>query len=484
MSAGQKPGVYGVLSSVNNRIANIIHKKDKKLLLAAVCVFVLLIASASVIAAVVFSRGNQPVTAPSADPEVQLSLLSDVSTSEVMISEYYIYGNHLHLEGEFDGTKYHDFSRVGLVLRKDDGTEKEITLDFSSNNFGTVFFASSEYINGGICLDELAEGDFCVLFKIVDGDKKIYTSAAALRDFDAVNYYTVTKNGGNRLVNLGFTAYSTGSGILPCLAIKIEKTALPADVYDIVIDAGHGGGDSGAVYKGHNEADLTIDYAKALKKELEALGLKVRMTREGNEKSGTMTGSAAYNKDGRVERACLSGAKYCFAVHFNSVSGNKRTNAHGFQIYCPYGADISFAQSIADSVVKNAGARYSPQEFSRVAPGVYIRTFGKKGIEDSKKVAKQYGYKPYETLKENTTFYYMIRETGGVATGAYIDGRSSEFNHNENESRNSVTGLESYLLEIGYICNEDDLANILNNRDAYAKAIAAAIAKELGITAK
>ena len=462
--------------------SDIIRKKDKKLLLAAVCLFVLLIASAAVLCGIILSKSKKTVTAPSAAPEVQLSLLNDVSSSEVMISKYYVYGNHLHLEGEFDGTKYHDFSRVGLILRKDDGSEKEITLDWSSNDFGTVFFTSSEYINGGICLDELAEGDFCVLFKIVDGDKKIYTSTAALHDFDAVNYYTITKNGANRLVNLGFTAYSTGSGILPCLAIKIENTALPDDVYDIVLDAGHGGGDSGAVYKGYEEADLTLDYTKALKKELEALGLKVKMTREGSEKSGTMTGSAAYNKNGRLERACLSGAKYCFAIHFNSVSGNQKTKAHGFQIYCAYGADISFAQSIADNVVKKAGARYSPQEFSKVAPGVYIRTFGKKGVEDSKKIAKQYGYKPYTEIKENTTFYYMIRETGGVATGAYVDGRSREFNYNGNESRNSVTGLEGYLLEIGYICNEDDLANILNNRDAYVKAIAAAIAKELGIT--
>ncbi len=470
---------------MNGKFADFVNKKDKKLLLAVIIAAVAVVTAAAVAAGIFFGRRSEkPATAPTADLAVQLSLLTDVSSSDVMITKYYVYGNHLHLEGEVDGAEYPDFSRMGLILRKDDGSEKEITLDCSRNDFGTVFFRSSEYINGGICLDELAEGDFCVLFKIVDGGRKVYTSAAALYDFEAVNYYTVTKNGENRLVNLGFTAYSTGSGILPCLAIKIEKAALPGDVYDIVLDAGHGSGDSGAVYNGHNESDLTIDYAKALKKELESLGLKVKMTREGNEKNGTMTGSAAYSKGGRVEKACLSGAKYCFSIHFNSISGNKKTTAHGFQIYCPCGSDISFAKSVADNVVKTAGTDYSPQEFSRVAPGVYIRTFGKNGVENSKKIAKSYGYEPYDAIKENTTFYYMIRETGGVATGAYIDGRSREFGFNENESRNSVTGLESYLIEIGYICNETDLANILTNRDAYVQAIAAAIAKELGITAK
>ena len=468
---------------MKSKVSGFIYKTDKKILLAVTAAAVLIVTAAAVALGITAAKSSKrPVSAPSADIAVQLSLLGDVSSSDALINKYYVYGNHLHLEGEIDGTKYNGFSRISLVLRKDDGSEKEITLKYGSNDSGTVFFTSSEYINGGICLDEIAEGDLCVLFKISDASGKIYTSAAAMYDFEPVNYYTVTKNGENRLVSLGFTAYSTGRGILPCLAIKVEKAALPDDIYDIVLDAGHGGGDSGAVYKNHREADLTIDYAKALKKELEALGLKVRMTREGNEKSGTMTGVAAYNKGGRVEKACLSGAKYCFSVHFNSVSGNQRTTAHGFQIYCPYGSDISFARSIADGVVKNAGARYSPQEFSRVAPGVYIRTFGKSGVQNSKKIAKSYGYEPYEALKANTTFYYMIRETGGIATGAYIDGRSSEFNYNENESRDSVTGLETYLLEIGYICNEDDLANILANRDAYVKAIAAATAKELGIT--
>ena len=54
------------------------------------------------------------------------------------------------------------------------------------------------------------------------------------------------------------------------LALKEEK--LPEDVYDIVIDAGHGGIDKGEIKDGITEADVTLDYAKLLKTKLEEKG--------------------------------------------------------------------------------------------------------------------------------------------------------------------------------------------------------------------
>lgn len=48
----------------------------------------------------------------------------------------------------------------------------------------------------------------------------------------------------------------------------------------VVIDAGHGGKDAGAVNKGLYEKAVTLATAKILKKELEALGHEVILTRE------------------------------------------------------------------------------------------------------------------------------------------------------------------------------------------------------------
>ena len=47
----------------------------------------------------------------------------------------------------------------------------------------------------------------------------------------------------------------------------------------VVLDAGHGGSDSGATSSGVKEKDLTLQYAKKVKNELESRGAKVYMTR-------------------------------------------------------------------------------------------------------------------------------------------------------------------------------------------------------------
>ena len=67
----------------------------------------------------------------------------------------------------------------------------------------------------------------------------------------------------------------------------------------------------------------------------------------------------------------------------------------------------------------------------------------------------------------------MIREIGGIATGAYVNGTNQSYG--ENIYRNSNVGVEGYLIELGYMNVDKDLRNILNNEDLYARAIADSI---------
>ena len=71
----------------------------------------------------------------------------------------------------------------------------------------------------------------------------------------------------------------------------------------------------------------------------------------------------------------------------------------------------------------------------------------------------------------------MLRETGGIATGAYIDGRNTKFG--KNLYYDSNIGVEAYLIEIGYINNRIDLQNILDNQAGYVKGIVDAIKLEI-----
>lgn len=72
----------------------------------------------------------------------------------------------------------------------------------------------------------------------------------------------------------------------------------------------------------------------------------------------------------------------------------------------------------------------------------------------------------------------MIRETGGIATKAYVDGRNTSFG--KNKYYNSNIGVEAYLLELGYINNDDELVKLLNEQDYYVKAIVETIKEQLG----
>lgn len=64
----------------------------------------------------------------------------------------------------------------------------------------------------------------------------------------------------------------------------------------------------------------------------------------------------------------------------------------------------------------------------------------------------------------------MIRETGGIMTGAYVDDRNLN-KVGENPYYNSNIGAEAYLLELRYLTNKSDLKVLTKNSEEYAKAI-------------
>jgi len=101
-------------------------------------------------------------------------------------------------------------------------------------------------------------------------------------EYKDIEYYTITKNDTNKKIDIKFNTHQTEEKNINYMAIEVKKAKLPKNVYDVVIDPGHGGSDNGAEAGGYREADLTLEYARKVKKELEGLGLKVRITRERN----------------------------------------------------------------------------------------------------------------------------------------------------------------------------------------------------------
>ena len=54
-------------------------------------------------------------------------------------------------------------------------------------------------------------------------------------------------------------------------------------------------------------------------------------------------------------------------------------------------------------------------------------------------------------------------------THAFSDGRNPKYKENLYRNRNQA--VEAYLCELGYISNNTDSMNIINNKDGYIKAL-------------
>ena len=403
-------------------------------------------------------------------------IFSNIEQQLADINKYTVYGTHLNLSGSIQNIDLQNIKEVNLIFKINTNDSTSIKLNYKIEN-NELFFNTSELINKGIDLEKLEEHQYYLFIEIKYNEQTKYYSLSNKTNYDDIDYYTITKNKSNKKINLKFNKYKLKDKEIDFMKINVKKSILPNDVYDIIIDPGHGGSDIGAQYKEYNEADLTIKYALELKEKLEKLGLKVALTRDGTEEKGKNSKFgvySVYDEDGRVNIVGKSKAKYAISIHFNSRSTEVKQG--GLEIYAPVNADLNFAAILAKNIISTTKTKYSPLETHKVQDGVYVRKFREEEIEDSKKQAEKLGYEPYNITTE-TVYYYMIRETGGIVTGAYIDGRNTKFG--KNLYYNSNIGVESYILELGYIINKEDLKNILTKQSLYTDGIGKGIEENL-----
>lgn len=414
------------------------------------------------------------------------NVLGDVTDDAVSVTKYYVYGTHLNIEGAFSSER--EIQTMELVLVDDsrgisdtgaedadaaDEMEKIYHLIKNINADGSYSFRTSENINEGINLENISDGNYCMLLKVIyaDGGRE-YKSLTDTSGESAITYYTLTKDKSNQKIQISFAQDTSGTN-LNYMEMNVAEAPLPDEVYDIVIDAGHGGKDTGASHGSYTESELTLQYAKALKASLEDKGYKIKLTRDGSEPSDENMAYTMYDEDGRVSVACRSGAKYCLCLHLNS--NEEKLTKGGVQIYCSIRGNGEFAKLVADGIVTEAGTDYSRMESDRVTNGVYASPYSEKGISKNVATAQKYGYEPYSY--EGVDSLFMIRELGGIATGAFVDGRDSRYG--SNEYRNSNMGVETLLIELGYISIDEDLQNIISNQKGYVKGITEAVEEQI-----
>ena len=247
------------------------------------------------------------------------------------------------------------------------------------------------------------------------------------------------------------------------------------DIYDITIDPGHGGMDGGGASGDYKETDFTMDISKKIKENLEKKNIKVKLTHD----EGDLTKNEVmdeYNKHGRAVIPNEVKSKYTFSIHINRSTSSK---VRGIEIYTAKGINYDLAKSLADNITSYTDLEYSSNKLYKEFNGIYTHNFTAKEIESSLEGYDEKGYKPYN-VTEKSNYLYMIRETGGYLTGAYVDDSNPDKVGVNPYYKNNIAN-ESYLLELGYLSNQSDLDILIKSQDKLANAISDAIIKELGL---
>ncbi len=383
-------------------------------------------------------------------------LLKTEKDSFIDLVEYNRYGKHFNMKFETS------IEEPKLVLKNN---EQDYVIPLYKED---DYYVTSEYINTGINLDAIPTGKYVILLKETTKNEKgedviKYHHFKNKTDYSNMEYYTMTRkdeNGStyNNKIDFAFDNFMEYN----FLKLDVERSKLPSDVYDIVLDPGHGGNDPGAVKGKAHEADFNLKYALLLKEKLEELGLKVKLTRESD------VAIESYGEGSRTAIPYETKAKLMLSIHQNS--GDKYAN--GVEIYMAYGDDSYMAKKIADGIASRTSCAYSANKINRVADGVYVRVFTPEDIASSSKKAAKAGW-TYYNQKPNTTYYYFIRETGGYITKAFVDGRNPEYK--ANPYINANYGTEAYLVEMGFITNSKNLNALTEEQDNYLEGLVESI---------
>ena len=398
------------------------------------------------------------------------NVFGNLQTKTATVTNFFTYGDTLNITGKLGNIAKDNFENAKLIFT--DG-EKEISCNIDIKIEDKVLNFTTSKINKAIELDNLTEGNYYVLLRVKlnnSANAKYYTLSNDSKN-ENIQYYTVTKNSQRNKINIEFLNKTYKEKEYEYLGINVTQAEMLDNIYDFVIDAGHGGRDVGEKQNGYTEADITLDYAQDLKTRLEELGLKVKLTRDENN-SSNYTYTNMYDSNGRITIACESKAKYMLSFHVNN--GNNALT--GLEIYAPAKCDLTFAKTMAEKIVASGANTYSNNTGFKKEEGVFVWTFTKAMINDSMATANKKGYEPYN-ITTDTPYQYTIREVGGIATNAYADGRNTVYA--PNKYYNSNQGIECYQIELGYIKN--DLEKMLYNREAYITAIVQSIQEYLGV---
>ena len=142
-------------------------------------------------------------------------------------------------------------------------------------------------------------------------------------------------------------------------------SAMPSPKFTVVLDAGHGGVDTGCVgYSGTFESEITLKITQKIEKYLSTLGLNVVQTRTNMDGLYGTFANGFKLRDLNKRRDIILNCKadLLVSIHLNAFTD---TSAHGAQVFYKIGSDESkeLATNIQQLFVENLyKARTTPQK--------------------------------------------------------------------------------------------------------------------------
>ena len=399
-----------------------------------------------------YEVGNVPLQIALTGNEI-LESVNDDKTGDVSLS--YENGNLLLINNKMKTVAYHNHYFYAETL--------QLTVDSEQQPMTYTLLADDKELTGHYVIDDKTGIDLSTLepgkYSILLDDQ--YVTVTELEASDV--WYTVMRNGIAREVKL---MQQFGKVIL----VVNNVTSLPEDVYDIMVDAGHGGLDSGSIGYGGElfERDEVLKASEYMLGRFEAHGLKVKMTRE-DEHDPAGEGNFEYTKspymeNGRVTQVYDYEPKYVVSNHLNALDGAQR----GYQVYASVAASKTWSDLISNELTAlGHTAKDSTVSEYRVSPGVYKQSF----------VCEPDGeYMVLGCLRDVTDYFYYIRETGGQFTHA-----TSIAARNDRYSQVPRYGAETILVEFAYLDNKEDSLLWLSEWESFSEAVVKATVDYLKI---
>lgn len=170
----------------------------------------------------------------------------------------------------------------------------------------------------------------------------------------------------NKLPKLNSTSSTNNANKTPTPVQTVDSAVYQNSNKIVVIDAGHGANDSGAVGNGLKEKDLTLNIALRVQKILESNGIKVYMTRSTDNWFTNNSNTTVSELTARAQYADKVKANFFVSIHVNSAD---TSSAKGIEtLYYPLDGPMtktmktgkidspSLAQMIQDELIMDTSA--------------------------------------------------------------------------------------------------------------------------------